>query len=95
LSGKEAATMTGTRQAGARPVEDPVALQILWSRLVAIVDESATALQRTSFSTTVRESNDYAVALLGPDGTTLAETTLGVPSFAGVMSRALRAFLDR
>jgi N-methylhydantoinase B len=75
-------------------LDDPVALQILWSRLVAIVDESATALQRTSFSTTVRESNDYACALLGPDATTLAENTLGVPSFAGVMSRVTRAFLD-
>lgn len=76
-------------------MNDPVALQILWSRLVAIVDESATALQRTSFSTTVRESNDYAVALLGPDTTTLAENTLGVPSFAGVMSRVTKAFLER
>lgn len=80
---------------GTVDVDDPVALQILWSRLVAIVDESATALQRTSFSTTVRESNDYACALLGPDATTLAENTLGVPSFAGVMSRVTRAFLDR
>lgn len=75
--------------------DDPVALQILWSRLVAIVDESAAALQRTSFSTTVRESNDYACAILGPDATTLAENTLGVPSFAGVMSRVLRRFLER
>ena len=74
---------------------DPVELGILWGRLVAIVDESATALQRTSFSTTVRESNDYACALLDPSGTTLAENTLGVPSFAGVMSRVTHAFLDR
>lgn len=76
-------------------LDDPVALQILWGRLVTIVDESATALQRTSFSTTVRESNDFACALLDPDATTLAENTLGVPSFAGVMSRVTRAFLDR
>ena len=59
------------------------------------MDESATALQRTSFSTVVRESNDFACVLLAPDGTTLAENTLGVPSFAGVMSLVMRSFLAR
>lgn len=74
---------------------DPVALEILWGRLVSIADESASALQRTSFSTTVRESNDFACVLLAPDGTTLAENTLGVPSFAGMMSIVMRHFLKR
>lgn len=74
---------------------DAVALEIHWGRLVSIVDESASALQRTSFSTTVRESNDFACVLLGPDGTTLAENTLGVPSFAGVMSLVMRRVLER
>jgi N-methylhydantoinase B len=74
---------------------DPVTLEILWGRLVAIVDESASALQRTSFSTTVRESNDFASVLMAPDGTTLAENTLGVPSFSGVMSLVMRSFLQR
>ena len=74
---------------------DPVSLEILWGRLVSIVDESAGALQRASFSTTVRESNDFACVLLAPDGTTLAENTLGVPSFAGVMSLVMRHFLAR
>src|SRR3954470_25029722 len=74
---------------------DPIELEILWGRLVAIVDESATALQRTSFSTTVRDSNDFACVLLGPDGTALAENTLGVPSFAGVMSLVMRRILER
>ncbi|MBI2526623.1 MAG: hydantoinase B/oxoprolinase family protein [Candidatus Rokubacteria bacterium] len=74
---------------------DPVTLEILWSRLLAIVDESALALQRTSFSTTVRESNDFAAVLLAPDGTTLAENSLGAPSFAGVMTLVMRHFLDR
>ena len=74
---------------------DPVSLEILWGRLVSIVDESASALQRTSFSPTVRESNDFACVLLAPDGTTLAENTLGVPSFAGVMSIVIKHFLKR
>ncbi len=74
---------------------DPISLEILWGRLVSIVDESAGALQRTSFSTTVRESNDFACVLIGPDGSTLAENTVGVPSFAGVMSLVMRRVLER
>jgi N-methylhydantoinase B len=81
--------------AGAGIDIDPISLEILWGRLVSIVDESAGALQRTSFSTTVRESNDFACVLLGPDGTTLAENTVGVPSFAGVMSLVMRRVLER
>lgn len=71
----------------------PLALEIMWGRLLAIVDESATALQRTSFSTTVRESNDFACVLLSPDGNSVVENTIGVPSFAGVMSRMMGVFL--
>jgi N-methylhydantoinase B len=74
---------------------DAIELEILWGRLVAIVDEAATALQRTSFSTTVRDSNDFACVLLAPDGSALAENTLGVASFAGVMSLVMRRVLQR
>ena len=42
---------------------DPISLEILWSRLISIADESAAALLRTSFSTIVRESNDFATVL--------------------------------
>lgn len=72
----------------------PLALEVMWGRLLAIVDESATALQRTSFSTTVRESNDFACVLLSPTGQSVAENTVGVPSFAGVMSRMMTVFLE-
>ena len=43
---------------------DPVTLEIFWSRLISIADESAAALLRTSFSTIVRESNDFATVLM-------------------------------
>ena len=47
---------------------DPVTLEILWSRLISIADESAAALLRTSFSTIVRESNDFGTVLMDVDG---------------------------
>jgi N-methylhydantoinase B len=70
-----------------------VDLEICWSRLIAIVDEAAAALVRTSFSTVVRESNDFACVLLDEDGFSLAQSTLSVPGFIGTAPLSLRQFL--
>lgn len=78
-------------QAGAR--FDPVTLQILWSRLISIADEAAAALLRTSFSTIVRESNDFATVLMDAEGDSLAENSIGIPSFVGLLPRTLRHML--
>ena len=74
---------------------DPVSLEILWSRLISIADESAAALLRTSFSTIVRESNDFATALMDANGDSLSENTAGIPSFVGILPRTLKHFLAR
>ena len=72
---------------------DPVTLQILWSRLISIADEAAAALLRTSFSTIVRESNDYATVLMDASGASLAENSTGIPSFVGLLPRTLKHML--
>lgn len=74
---------------------DPITLEILWSRLIAIVDEAAVALVRTSFSTIVRESNDYACILMDAQGNSLAENTLSIPVFIGTMPRTMKHFLAK
>ena len=74
---------------------DPVSLEIFWSRLISIADESAAALLRTSFSTIVRESNDFATALMDANGDSLSENTAGIPSFVGILPRTLKHFLAR
>ena len=74
---------------------DPISLEIFWSRLISIADESAAALLRTSFSTIVRESNDFATGLMDANGNSLAENSAGIPSFVGILPRALRHFLTR
>ena len=52
----------GGRKKAARTF-DPIELEILWKRLVSIVDEAAATFVRTSFSTLVRDANDFAVVL--------------------------------
>ncbi|MEO1485634.1 MAG: hydantoinase B/oxoprolinase family protein [Bacteroidota bacterium] len=72
---------------------DPIALSILWSRLISIVDEAGTTLQRTSFSTVTRESNDFAVVLMDKKGRSIAQSTISVPSFLGVLPMLTKALL--
>lgn len=76
------------------PQLDELALGIAWTRLVSTVDEAATVLKRSSFSTVVRESNDFACALLSTTGETIAENTIGVPSFSGIMGRVTRGLVE-
>ena len=73
---------------------DPVTLQVLWSRLISLVDEAAAALVRTSFSTVLRESNDFACVLLDAQGNALAQSSLSIPSFIRTLPRTVRHFLD-
>jgi N-methylhydantoinase B len=74
---------------------DPFVVETLWTRLVAIADEAAAALVRTSFSTIVRESKDFACVLMDAQGNSLAQNTSTVPSFVGTLPRTARAFLER
>lgn len=73
---------------------DPIRLEVWWSRLAAIVDEAATALLRSAFSTIIRESNDYTVVLMSPEGQTIAETHAGIPAFAALMSVLTQRLLE-
>ena len=73
---------------------DPITLEIMWSRLIAIANETAATLVRTSFSTIVRESNDYACVLMDAEGKSVAENTGSIPSFVGILSKTTRALME-
>ena len=72
---------------------DPISLEIMWSRLISVVDEAAATLVRTSFSTIVKESNDYACMLLAPNGDSLVNNTASIPSFIATLPNTMRHFL--
>lgn len=73
---------------------DPIDLEIYWNRLIAIVDEAGAALKRTSFSTVVRESNDFACVLLDQDARLVAQSSLSVAGFVGTAPLSLRRMLE-
>ncbi|NCZ29324.1 MAG: hydantoinase B/oxoprolinase family protein, partial [Betaproteobacteria bacterium] len=53
---------------------NPIDLEILWNRLISIADEAGAVLKRTSFSTVVRESNDFACVLLDSQARLIAQS---------------------
>ncbi|WP_077000466.1 hydantoinase B/oxoprolinase family protein [Variovorax sp. KK3] len=73
---------------------DAITLELLWSRLISIVDEAAVAMVRTSFSTNVRESNDFACVLTDARGHSLAQATHSIPSFLNTVPQTIRHFID-
>ena len=47
---------------------DAVTLEVLWTRIISVVDEAAKAIVRTSFSTLSNEANDFACVLTDARG---------------------------
>lgn len=72
---------------------NPIELSVLWARLISIVDEAGTTLQRTAFSSVTRESADFAVVLMDPRGQSLAQSSVSVPSFLGVLPFLVKALV--
>ena len=74
---------------------DAISLEIHWARLISMVDEAAATFRRTSFSTLVRESNDFAVVLTDAKGRSLAQSSLSIPSFIGTLPETVKHFLAK
>jgi N-methylhydantoinase B len=74
---------------------DPVTLEIQWQRLISIMDEIDNATVRTSFSTIVGESRDFACVLLDQDGSSLCQSSFSPPDFCVILPRTTRAMLER
>jgi len=73
---------------------DAVRLELVWSRLISIVDEAAKAIVRTSFSTLSNEANDFACVLTDAHGRSVAQNTGAIPSFIATLPATVRHFID-
>lgn len=74
---------------------DPLTLEILWQRLITVVDEMATILVRTSFSTVVGAANDFGCEIMDADGRSLAHATRSMPVFNRTLPNVTRAVIDK
>lgn len=67
--------------------------QLVWDRLLAIVEEQAQTLMRTAFSTVVREAGDLSAGVFSVTGDMLAQAVTGTPGHVNAMAASVSKFL--
>ena len=72
-----------------------VAHQVMWNRLISVVEEQAQALVRTAFSTSVREAGDLSAGVYNDAGEMLAQAVTGTPGHVNAMADAVGHFIRR
>ncbi|MFK7942765.1 MAG: hydantoinase B/oxoprolinase family protein [Paracoccaceae bacterium] len=72
-----------------------VAYQVMWNRLISVVEEQAQALVRTAFSTSVREAGDLSAGVYDTHGNMLAQAVTGTPGHVNAMADAVAHFSRR
>ena len=74
---------------------DPVTLEILWRRLISIVDEADAAVSRTAFSSLLRDAHDYTCMFTDRRGRELAQGTFATPGQSGAMALGIKGLVAR
>ena len=86
---------TPIEQAAALIEADPVSLEIMWSRLVTVVEEMWHTICRTAFSLIVSEAQDFACDLLDARGDSLAHSPRAMPVFNLTLPHTVKALLGK
>ena len=71
-----------------------IEIQILWNRLLSVVEEQAQTLVRTAFSTAAREAGDISAGVFDMKARMLAQAVTGTPGHINSMARSVVHFLD-
>lgn len=72
---------------------DAILLEVLWNRLISIVNEQAAALMHASFTTVVREAGDLSAGVFDAVGNMLAQAVTGTPGHINTMANCVRDFV--
>ena len=70
-----------------------IRLQVMWHRLIAVVEEQGQALLRTAFSPIVRECGDLSAGVFDLNGRMLAQAVTGTPGHINSMAAAVDHFI--
>ncbi len=86
--------MTVTEKNAAQSAASSIHMQVMWNRLVSVVEEQAMTLLRTAFSTSVREAGDLSAGVFDTQGNMLAQAVTGTPGHVNTMAEAVLHFID-
>ena len=68
-------------------------LQVMWNRLIGVVEEQGQVLIRTAFSPIVRECGDISAGIFDVHGRMLAQAVTGTPGHINTMAEAVAKML--
>lgn len=74
--------------------EREVHFQIMWNRLISVLEEQALTLVRTAFSTSVREAGDLSAGVFDREGRMVAQAVTGTPGHVNTMAAAVPHFIN-
>lgn len=74
---------------------DPITLEILWRRLISVVDEADSTVARTAFSSLLRDAHDYTCMFTDRKGRELAQGTFATPGQSGAMALGIKNLVKR
>jgi len=70
-----------------------IRMQVMWNRLISVVEEQAMTLLRTAFSTSVREAGDLSAGVYDAQGRMLAQAVTGTPGHVNTMAESVFHFI--
>ena len=73
---------------------DTIRNQVMWDRLINVVEEQARTMMRVAFSPVVREAGDLSAGVFNPSGQLLAQAVTGTPGHINSMARSVRHFME-
>jgi len=74
---------------------DPITLEILWRRLISIVDEADSSVARTAFSSLLRDAHDYTCMFTDSFGRELAQGSFATPGQSGAMALGIKNLVKK
>ena len=74
---------------------DPITLEILWRRLISVVDEADSAVSRTAFSSLLRDAHDYTCMFTDRKGRELAQGSFATPGQSGAMALGIKNLVNQ
>jgi N-methylhydantoinase B len=69
--------------------------QVMWNRLISVVEEQAVTLIRTAFCTSVREAGDLSAGVFDSQGRMIAQAVTGTPGHVNSMADSVGHFVAK
>ena len=68
--------------------------QVMWNRLLSVVEEQGQTLVRTAFRPIVRECGDISAGVFDLEGRMMAQAVTGTPGHVNSMAESVKHFID-